>query len=196
MIFLLFLAAGLAKITADRTATAMQVTESNPMTGLEGRASLLFNLSNALTSSPEFFGAEGRPGNIVGMPFQMKSYQLSSPTHFGTCGNTDFLESQALPTKPKTIPLAALWTALIDGLNPIWPSRISLSGIALGDVWPCPALAQNVPVTGNESDILVPFHKLTQWLTYSLIEIFQKVLGWNIQGLEDMTGLPEYRNGI
>ncbi|KAF9445426.1 DUF1688-domain-containing protein [Macrolepiota fuliginosa MF-IS2] len=162
-------AAGLAKITAERTAAAMQVTDSNPMTGLEGRASLLFNLSKALSASPQFFGAEGRPGNII-----------------------DFLESQALPTSPPTIPLSALWTALLDGLNPIWPSRISLGGIALGDVWPCPTLAQTA---SGESDILVPFHKLTQWLTYSLVEIFQKVLGWNVQGLEDMTGLPEYRNG-
>lgn len=47
----------------------------------------------------------------------------------------------------------------------------------------------------QESDDLVPFHKLTQWLTYSLIEVFEKVLKWKIAGVEDMTGLPEYRNG-
>jgi len=41
----------------------------------------------------------------------------------------------------------------------------------------------------------VPFHKLTGWLTYSLIEPIEKVLGWKFEGLEDMTGLPEYRNG-
>jgi Protein of unknown function (DUF1688) len=36
---------------------------------------------------------------------------------------------------------------------------------------------------------------LTQWLTYSLIEVFEKVLEWRVDGVEDMTGLPEYRNG-
>jgi hypothetical protein len=41
----------------------------------------------------------------------------------------------------------------------------------------------------------VPFHKLTGWTTYSLIEPIEKILGWKFDGLEDMTGLPEYRNG-
>jgi len=108
----------------------------------------------------------------------------------------DFLESQALPTLPLTVPLPALWTALLDGLNPIWPSRPSLGGISLGDVWPCQALAQSGPVDPDSDTILVPFHKLTQWLTYSLVEVLQKILGWKVEGLEDMTGLPEYRNGM
>ncbi|MGL4621505.1 MAG: DUF1688 family protein, partial [Chroococcidiopsis sp.] len=41
---------------------------------------------------------------------------------------------------------------------------------------------------------LVPFHKLSQWLTYSLLEPLQE-LGLEITGLDDLTGLPEYRNG-
>lgn len=41
----------------------------------------------------------------------------------------------------------------------------------------------------------MPFHKLTGWTTYSLIEPIEKILGWRFDGLEDMTGLPEYRNG-
>ena len=41
----------------------------------------------------------------------------------------------------------------------------------------------------------MPFHKLTGWTTYSLVEPIEKVLGWKFEGLEDMTGLPEYRNG-
>lgn len=59
-------AAGLSRITPDIIATEMQVTELNPMVGLEGRASLLINLSKALKASPDFFGEEGRPGNIIG----------------------------------------------------------------------------------------------------------------------------------
>ena len=42
---------------------------------------------------------------------------------------------------------------------------------------------------------MVPFHKLTGWLTYSLIEPIEKILQWKFEGIEDMTGLPEYRNG-
>ena len=40
----------------------------------------------------------------------------------------------------------------------------------------------------------VPFHKLSQWLTYSLLEPFQWA-GCVVEGLDALTGLPEYRNG-
>ena len=57
---------GLENITSEMTAEAMQVSESNPMVGIEGRTSLLFNLSKALKANAQFFGTDGRPGNIVG----------------------------------------------------------------------------------------------------------------------------------
>jgi hypothetical protein len=44
----------------------MQVNESNPMVGLEGRASLLTNLGKALEANPQFFGQDARPGNLIG----------------------------------------------------------------------------------------------------------------------------------
>lgn len=59
-------AKGLELITAEKTAQAMQVSSDNPMVGLEGRASLLVNLSHALKANAPFFGAEGRPGNMIG----------------------------------------------------------------------------------------------------------------------------------
>jgi hypothetical protein len=40
----------------------------------------------------------------------------------------------------------------------------------------------------------VPFHKLSQWLTYSLLEPFEWA-GVYVEGLDALTGLPEYRNG-
>jgi len=67
-----------------------------------------------------------------------------------------------------------------------------LGGTSLGDVWPCSALKASAKAEGDD---LVPFHKLTGWITYSLIEPMEKILGWKFEGLEDMTGLPEYRNG-
>lgn len=106
---------------------------------------------------------------------------------------TDYLETHSKVDGGKTaVPLAVLWNALVEGLGPIWPPRLSIAGVALGDVWSCTALKTNA---SSEADDLVPFHKLTQWLTYSLVEVFQKVLKWDITGLEDLTGLPEYRNG-
>ena len=61
-----FQAKGLENITSEKTAIAMQVSESNPMVGIEGRTSLLFNLGKALKANSQFFGIDGRPGNIVG----------------------------------------------------------------------------------------------------------------------------------
>jgi hypothetical protein len=40
----------------------------------------------------------------------------------------------------------------------------------------------------------VPFHKLSQWLSYSLLEPLQWA-GVTVTGLDALTGLPEYRNG-
>ncbi len=88
-------------------------------------------------------------------------------------------------------PLAAstVLNAVLEGLGNIWPGRLAIAGINLGDVWLHPALKGDHP-----SDQYVPFHKLSQWLTYSLLEPLQE-LGLEITGLDELTGLPEYRNG-
>ena len=70
-------------------------------------------------------------------------------------------------------------------LAPIWPGRISLAGVPLGDCGRHPA----VPGDG-----LVPFHKLSQWLAYSLVEPLQEA-GLQVTELDGLTGLAEYRNG-
>lgn len=90
----------------------------------------------------------------------------------------------------------------------MWPSRHTLDGTPLGDAWPCPSLAASLPssidqegsLRERERESFVPFHKLTQWLTWSLIALFERSeedggLGCVVVGKEDMTGLPEYRNG-
>jgi hypothetical protein len=40
----------------------------------------------------------------------------------------------------------------------------------------------------------MPFHKLSQWMTYSLIEPFEWT-GVSVDRLDTLTALPEYRNG-
>lgn len=105
----------------------------------------------------------------------------------------DYLEakSSCSDAGATTLNVSVLWDALIDGLQAIWPAtRTTLDGVSLGDVWPCDVL----PVV-EEGDNLVPFHKLTGWTTYSLLEPLQRQLKWEIVGIENMTGLPEYRNG-
>lgn len=77
---------------------------------------------------------------------------------------------------------ASILAAVLDKLSPIWPSRLALDGQPLGDVWKHPAIG------------LVPFHKLSQWMSYSLVEPIEGA-GLRVVELDALTGLPEYRNG-
>jgi hypothetical protein len=74
---------------------------------------------------------------------------------------------------------------LLDVLGPIWPGRLTLEGTPLGDAWRHSAIP---------GDGIVPFHKLSQWLAYSLLEVLERA-GKTVRGLDGLTGLPEYRNG-
>ena len=74
---------------------------------------------------------------------------------------------------------------VLRAFGPIWPGRLSLGGVPLGDC------GRHSAVPG---DGLVPFHKLSQWLAYSLIEPLVDA-GFAITGIDGLTGLAEYRNG-
>ncbi|KAK4683616.1 hypothetical protein P7C73_g6622, partial [Tremellales sp. Uapishka_1] len=97
--------------------------------------------------------------------------------------------------------LTTFWQVLLDLLLPIWPSRTTLPShpsYLLGDVWPCPSLDKHLaslPAPREEGDALVPFHKLSQWLCYSLVEGIESEAGWTVDKGQGQTGLPEYRNG-
>jgi hypothetical protein len=79
--------------------------------------------------------------------------------------------------------------ALLLHLGGIWPGRIVLGGLSLGDTWKHPAIRRDDATNG-----LVPFHKLSQWLSYSLIEPIQDA-GLEVTDIGGLTGLAEYRNG-
>jgi hypothetical protein len=85
----------------------------------------------------------------------------------------------------KERPAAEILRLLLQAVGAIWPGRISREGVPLGDCGRHPA----VPGDG-----LVPFHKLSQWLAYSLVEPLQDA-GLQVTELEGLTGLAEYRNG-
>lgn len=79
--------------------------------------------------------------------------------------------------------------AVLEHFGDIWPSRINFEGVNLGDVWSHPKLGEK-----NSFESLVPFHKLSQWLTYSLIEPMLEA-GIQVKNVSHLTGLAEYRNG-
>lgn len=83
----------------------------------------------------------------------------------------------------------AVLESVLEGLAPIWPERIRLGEANLGDVWRHPRAGGEGPTAG-----LVPFHKLSQWLAYSLVEPLE-LAGLRVEELDALTGLAEYRNG-
>jgi hypothetical protein len=158
-------AAVLAKLDVADLAGGMQVSESNPLVGLEGRADLLRRLGALAASKPEVFGMHDtpRPGGLFD--------QLVMFSHQGK------------------LPAPTILSVLLQRLGPIWPSRLTLGGIALGDCWKHPALKSD-----DATSELMPLHKLSQWLSYSLIEPLQTA-GMEVTDIDGLTGLAEYRNG-
>ena len=151
-------AAALARIQPQQIADAFQVNKNNPLIGLDGRAALLARLGVIAAATPAVFGSPARLGNLA-------DYLL---TH----------------SPDKKIEAAFILNTLLRALGPMWPERMTLETIPLGDCWLHPA------ASGGR----VPFHKLTQWLTYSLLEPLQEA-GCIITDVDALTGLPEYRNG-
>jgi len=156
-------ATGLGRFDAARLASGFQCEAGNPMVGLEGRAGLIRSLGRALASAPDLFGRDARIGNLV-----------------------DHLERRAVQGKLKA---SEILHAVLSGFGLVWPGRLSLAGIPLGDTWRHASARSD-----DAADGLVPFHKLSQWLTYSLVEPLEW-LGLSVTDLDDLTGLPEYRNG-
>jgi Protein of unknown function (DUF1688) len=158
-------AARLAAITADDIAEGFQVTQENPLLGLEGRAALLRRLGEVVASNPGVFAAKdtARPGGLF-------DYLCAH----GSGGN---------------LPAASILQALLVHLGPIWPSRMALGDLPLGDCWRHAAVKR-----GDATDGMVPFHKLSQWMAYSLIEPLEWA-GIEVRDIDGLTGLPEYRNG-
>ena len=88
-----------------------------------------------------------------------------------------------------SVALGDVLRVILRGLGAIWPGRITIDGIGLGDVWPHRAVVRD-----DETRGLVPFHKLSQWLAYSLVEPMLEA-GVEVTGIDTLTGLAEYRNG-
>jgi len=91
--------------------------------------------------------------------------------------------------RARRVEARAILRAVLDHLGPIWPQGRVVAGVPLGDTWPH-RHAGGEGVTHG----FVPFHKLSQWLTYSLFEPFEWA-GVEVTGREALTALPEYRNG-
>jgi len=183
--------AGLKRLNVEQLAKGLQVSGSNPIAGLEGRTGLLMSLADALNNQ-DLFGVDARPGNMLGSLLSL----TSSSSQLTVRMSADYLLSHpsTQASSVPIVPLPTLWSVLIDGLSSIWPAtRTQIDGISLGDAWPCSSMPHSPPAEPWEN--IVPFHKLTQWLCYSLMVPMTKLLHIHFAGAELLTGLPEYRNG-
>jgi hypothetical protein len=155
----------LANISVADIERGLQVSDLNPLVGIEGRADLLRRLGALVASKPEVFGSHDtpRPGGLF--------------------------DRLATLADGFVLPAPTILAELLQQLGPIWPSRLTLGGIALGDCWKHPSLAGADATSG-----LMPLHKLSQWLAYSLIEPLQSA-GIRVTDIDGLTGLAEYRNG-
>lgn len=158
-------AAALMAATPLTLSKGFQVTEENPLVGLAGRAALLQALGARVAANPAVFARNdrARPGGLF-----------------------DHLAALA---EDGRIAAPRILSEVLRQFGPIWPSRLMLGGVALGDCWRHPSLT-----TADATNALVPLHKLSQWLTYSLIEPLQWA-GFTVTDLDGLTGLAEYRNG-
>ncbi|MCC3444863.1 MAG: URC4/urg3 family protein [Microcoleus sp. PH2017_29_MFU_D_A] len=157
---------GLSQLKLETLAAGFQVSRDNPLVGLTGRLELLQRLGNAICQHPLLFGSENqRPGNLA-------QYLLDS-----------------LVSGVKTVDCAKILSAVLTGFGENWPGKYAIGGVNLGEVWRHRALQGE-----NLGDEFVPFHQLSQWLTYSLLEPLQE-LGLYVVRLDELTGLAGYRNG-
>lgn len=155
----------IAQLPLDRLSRGFQVSDDNPLLGLEGRADLLRRLGRLMLDRSDVFALNDRPR---------------------PGGLFDRLAAKAVGG---AIAAPVILSEVLSELGPIWPSRLALAGVPLGDCWRHPAIKADDATAG-----LVPLHKLSQWLSYSLIEPLQRA-GFDVNDIDGLTGLAEYRNG-
>ncbi|KAJ5984713.1 hypothetical protein N7481_006812 [Penicillium waksmanii] len=164
---------GLVSLDIAEFRKNFQITANNEIISDISRVSLLQSVGHSLLNLPEIFGDKGRPGNIV-------DYLLANRKN------------------GENLNYEVLWSVLQKTLLPAWPkNRTHVSGVPIGDAWPLQTLERlnSDRQAQNGALNIQPFHKLTQWLAYSLSVPFIRVLGLDWDNIDQGTGLPEYRNG-
>ncbi len=160
-------ALGLQNLTTDIFSTALQVNDKNMLTGLHGRFWLLKAIGECMYNNQDYFCEKGT-----------SNYRLGNILHY-------WLEQ----VKDNKLSIKIVFRSLLDVFSDIWPDRHYIEKVNLGDVWPHTYAISDLNPRG-----FIPFHKLTQWMCYSLVEPLE-LLGVEVTDLHVLTALPEYRNG-
>jgi hypothetical protein len=132
-------------------------------------------------SDNALLGVEGRVALLRGLGAAL----AQNPAAFGASDPRPGNLALALADRAGAggaLPAEEILAAVLRGLGSIWPGRETLGGVPLGDVWTHSRFGR------------VPFHKLSQWLSYSLFEPLEQALV-RVTDADALTGLAEYRNG-
>ena len=161
-------AAALGRVDVAQLRQVFQAGPDNPLVGLEGRAALLSRLGRSLAGGD---AEAARPGERL----------WQALAGGGTRSH---------------VSAAEVLDAVLVLTGPAWASGSVVLGRPAGDMWPHRFAGDAVAGGGHDplSAGIVPFHKLSQWLSYSLLE----PLAWagiTVTASDALTGLPEYRNG-
>jgi hypothetical protein len=155
----------LIALSADDLARGFQVHTGNPLAGLHGRTALLQRLGRAMHDNSAVFASHD------------------------TARAGGLFDHLAADAHGAALPAPDILRALLINLGDIWQNRLTLAGVPLGDTWRHVAIKRD-----DATDGLVPLHKLSQWLSYSLVEPLQRA-GVIVMDMDGLTGLAEYRNG-
>ncbi|MFY7903745.1 MAG: DUF1688 family protein [Rubrivivax sp.] len=164
-------AAALGRVDVALLRAVFQAGPENPLVGLEGRAALLARLGRSLAAGADADADAARPGDRLWQAL--------------TAGGTR-----------SHVSAAEVLDAVLRLTGPAWASGSVVMGRPAGDMWLHRFAGDAVAGGGRDplSAGVVPFHKLSQWLSYSLLEPLQWA-GIAVTGIDELTGLPEYRNG-
>ena len=136
-----------------------------------------------VTTGNPLVGLEGR----VALLRRLGDVLAAQPALFGASGRPGALFDDVVAAG--SVHAHDILARLLASLSSIWPSRNMIGDVAVGDCWRHDAVAGPGLTAG-----WLPLHKLSQWLTYSLLEPLLWA-GVALTGIDALTGLPEYRNG-
>lgn len=177
---------GLALASLDMFAAGR--FSSDPDSPLQADATALKRLDaqalvDGFQAGPDnpLLGLEGRAALLNRLGEELERQGLSRPG--------DLFDRISATAAGVSVRASYILSEVLTAFGGIWPTRLALAGIPLGDTWRHPLVAQEAKTAGY-----MPFHKLSQWLSYSLIEPLQWA-GIAVLDVDELTGLPEYRNG-
>jgi len=99
-----------------------QVSDENPLVGVDGRATVLRRLGERVSGTPSYFAHPEQP---------------AAPPRVG-----NLALHLARGASGGELTATAIFRAVLDALAPIWPGRETLAGENLGDVWTHPAIGR------------------------------------------------------